>query len=373
MPLTLYSILIYPKLGYSYVTDHFTCRSCSHNTLKYGKGTLINMSDKMKGPGESDERMPDIEESQFSEGADNTPLPEEQPSNEDGTACKKDESASLLTRVIQKFGGKKRAVTAAAALVIVIFCLPMMFPQLFCTHKLWANATCTSPRTCKSCGKTEGEPLGHEWEEATCTVPKTCQRCGKTEGEPLGHQPGSWTTEVDYVDATSKEIRECEKCGEVVDTRNEKEITSFLGDGKFSISPKGFIDRLNEEFSDIPNCSSMNADYELDDSGMGLELQIKNGSKIAGIGGFFSDSSNPVLLSYLGSENCFKNIVMYFENSDYAAATALATIQAIDPTLSFSDAKEVGAACVDTPTVKNGITYAIVASNGEYWLSARIE
>lgn len=186
MPLTLYSILIYPKLGYSYVTGHFTCRSCSHNTLKYGKGTLINMSDKMKGPGESDERMPDIEESQFSEGADNTPLPEEQPSNEDGTACKKDESASLLTRVIQKFGGKKRAVTAAAALVIVIFCLPMMFPQLFCTHKLWANATCTSPRTCKSCGKTEGEPLGHEWEEATCTVPKTCQRCGKTEGNPLG-------------------------------------------------------------------------------------------------------------------------------------------------------------------------------------------
>ena len=73
MPLTLYSILIYPKLGYSYVTGHFTCRSCSHNTLKYGKGTLINMSDKMKGPGESDERMPDIEESQFSEGADNTP------------------------------------------------------------------------------------------------------------------------------------------------------------------------------------------------------------------------------------------------------------------------------------------------------------
>lgn len=257
--------------------------------------------------------------------------------------------------------------------VVIIFSLPMLFPQLFCSHKLWANATCTSPRVCKSCGKTEGEPLGHEWEEATCTTPKTCQRCGETKGEPLGHQPGSWTKEVDYVDATSKEIRECERCGEVVDTRNEKEITSFLGDGKFSISPKGFIDRLNEEFSDIPNCSSMNADYELDDSGMGLELQIKNGSKIAGIGGFFSDSSNPVLLSYLGSENCFKNIVMYFENSDYAAATALATIQAIDPTLSFSDAKEVGAACVDTPTVKNGITYAIVASNGEYWLSARIE
>lgn len=337
------------------------------------------MNDEMKEPDEekalskSDERKPDFKAEQFSDGASGTPSSEIPPSNEDDGARKNEENDSLLTRAIHKLGNKKRAAIAAAVAVVIIFSLPMLFPQLFCSHKLWANATCTSPRVCKSCGKTEGEPLGHEWEEATCTTPKTCQRCGETKGEPLGHQPDSWTKEVDYVDATSKEIRECERCGEVVDTRNEKEITSFLGDGKFSISPEGFIDRLNEEFSDIPNCSSMNADYELDDSGMGLELQIKNGSKIAGIGGFFSDSSNPVLLSYLGSENCFKNIVMYFENSDYAAATALATIQAIDPTLSFSDAKEVGAACVDTPTVKNGITYAIVASNGEYWLSARIE
>lgn len=337
------------------------------------------MDDEMKEldegqtPSVSDERMQNIEGEQFTDGADDAPSPEDQPSNEDESTCKKEGSKSLLARAIHKFGGNKRAAIAAAAVVVAIFCLPMAFPQLFCTHKLWTNATCTSPRTCKSCGKTEGKPLGHEWEEATCTTPETCQRCGRTKGESLGHQPGSWTKEVDYVDATSKEIQECERCGEVVDTRSEKEITSFVGDGMFSISPKGFVERLNEEFSTLPNCSSMNADYELDDSGMGLELQIKNGSKIAGIGGFFSDSSSQLLFSYLGSENCFKNIVMYFESSDYAAATALATIQAIDPTLSFSDAKEVGAACVDSPTVKNGITYAIVASNGEYWLSARIE
>lgn len=337
------------------------------------------MNDEMKEPdeekalSESDERKPDFKAEQFSDSASDTPSSEIPPSNKDDGARKNEENDSLLTRAIHKLGNKKRAAIAAAVAVAIIFSLPMLFPQLFCSHKLWANATCTSPRVCKSCGKTEGEPLGHEWEEATCTTPKTCQRCGETKGEPLGHQPGSWTKEVDYVDATSKEIRECERCGEVVDTRNEKEITSFLGDGKFSISPEGFIDRLNEEFSNIPNCSSMKASYELDDSGTGLELQIKNGSTLAGIGGFFSDSSSQLLFSYLGSENCFKNIVMYFENSDYAAATALATIQAIDPTLSFSDAKEVGAACVDTPTVKNGITYAIVASNGEYWLSARIE
>ena len=337
------------------------------------------MNDEMKEPAEeqapsaSDERKPNVEGEQLCDGADDTTSPENRPSSEDDAARKKEENDSLLMQTIHKFGSKKRAVIAAAVAVVIIFSLPMLFPQLFCSHKLWANATCTSPRVCKSCGTTEGEPLGHEWEEATCTTPKTCQRCGDTKGKPLGHQPGSWTKEVDYVDATSKEIQECDRCGEVVNTRNENEITSFVGDGLFSISPKGFVERLNEEFSTLPNCSSMNADYELDDSGMGLELRINNGSKIAGIGGFFSDSSSQLLFSYLGSENCFKNIVMYFENSDYAAATALATIQAIDPTLSFSDAKEIGAACVDTPTVKNGITYAIAASNGEYWLSARIE
>ena len=250
--------------------------------------------DEEKALSESDERKPDFKAEQFSDGASDTPSSEIPPSNEDDGARKNEENDSLLTRAIHKLGNKKRAAIAAAVAVVIIFSLPMLFPQLFCSHKLWANATCTSARVCICCGNTEGDPLGHEWEEATCTTPKTCQRCGKTKGEPLGHQPGSWTKEVDYVDATSKEIRECERCGEVVDTRNEKEITSFLGDGKFSISPEGFIDRLNEEFSNIPNCSSMNADYELDDSGMGLELQIKNGSKIAGIGGFFSDSSNTV-------------------------------------------------------------------------------
>lgn len=177
--------------------------------------------DEEKALNESDERKPDFKAEQFSDGASDTPSSEITPSNEDGGARKNEENDSLLTRAIHKLGNKKRAAIAAAVAVVIIFSLPMLFPQLFCSHKLWANATCTSPRVCKSCGKTEGEPLGHEWEEATCTTPKTCQRCGETKGEPLGHQPGSWTKEVDYVDATSKEIRECERCGEVVDTRNE--------------------------------------------------------------------------------------------------------------------------------------------------------
>ncbi len=33
--------------------------------------------------------------------------------------------------------------------------------------------------------------LGHNWKAATCTAPKTCNTCGATEGDPLGHSEGT--------------------------------------------------------------------------------------------------------------------------------------------------------------------------------------
>lgn len=67
----------------------------------------------------------------------------------------------------------------------------------------WEEATCTTPKTCSVCGKTDGERLSpdgtHQWEEATCTEPKTCKVCGETEGYSLDH---------DYNDKG-----ECERCG----------------------------------------------------------------------------------------------------------------------------------------------------------------
>lgn len=67
----------------------------------------------------------------------------------------------------------------------------------------WEEATCTTPKTCSVCGKTDGERLSpdgaHQWEEATCTEPKTCKVCGETEGYSLEH------------DYNAK--GECERCG----------------------------------------------------------------------------------------------------------------------------------------------------------------
>ncbi len=53
------------------------------------------------------------------------------------------------------------------------------------THT-FLKATCTEPSKC-TCGTTQGSPLGHDWQSATCKAPKTCKTCGVTEGEKGEH------------------------------------------------------------------------------------------------------------------------------------------------------------------------------------------
>lgn len=45
------------------------------------------------------------------------------------------------------------------------------------THT-WIEATCTAPKTCSTCGETEGEALGHDMQPATGDQPAMCSRCG---------------------------------------------------------------------------------------------------------------------------------------------------------------------------------------------------
>lgn len=79
-----------------------------------------------------------------------------------------------------------------------------------CGHQhVWKEATCTEPKTCTECGKTEGSPLGHTWAEATCAAPKTCSVCGKTEGTALEHT---------WMEATCTAPKTCSVCGETEGT-----------------------------------------------------------------------------------------------------------------------------------------------------------
>lgn len=111
-------------------------------------------------------------------------------------------------------------VAVVAALVICFF-----------TVHLWEDATCSAPKTCKLCGKTEGEKLEHEWLEATCNYPERCSLCGvtqgttvhtwlpatclepetcsgcrRTKGSALGH---------DWIEATYDDPETCSRCGKI--------------------------------------------------------------------------------------------------------------------------------------------------------------
>ena len=69
---------------------------------------------------------------------------------------------------------------------------------------IWANATCTTPKTCTICNATEGTATGHFWNDATCTAPKTCAACSATEGTAIGH---SWN------EASCTAPKTCSICG----------------------------------------------------------------------------------------------------------------------------------------------------------------
>ena len=104
-----------------------------------------------------------------------------------------------LTLLDERRPSMKKLITFLLIL-LVIFALSGC-----CMPHEWEAATCTEPKTCLKCGKTNGKPLGHDWAEATCTEPQTCSRCGETEGKPLGHT---------WVPATSTEPKTCSVCGE---------------------------------------------------------------------------------------------------------------------------------------------------------------
>ena len=68
----------------------------------------------------------------------------------------------------------------------------------------WEEASCTAPKTCKTCGATEGTALGHSYRtetvDATCTavgyVTKICGNCGDRQVTEIPTANHSYTTHV---------------------------------------------------------------------------------------------------------------------------------------------------------------------------------
>lgn len=75
-----------------------------------------------------------------------------------------------------------------------------------CLSHEWQDATCTTPKMCLKCSKTEGSILPHLWEDATCERAQICSVCGETGSAALEH---SWT------DADGHTSKVCSVCSAV--------------------------------------------------------------------------------------------------------------------------------------------------------------
>ena len=100
----------------------------------------------------------------------------------------------------------------------------------------------------------------HEWVEANCETPKTCSSCGETEGEALGHTQGDWeiVTEASYSEPGLKQVC-CSVCGTKLDEESFEK--SVCENGLFIFSRQEYINLLDgvlKEYSD---------DFGVNDSG----------------------------------------------------------------------------------------------------------
>ena len=148
------------------------------------------------------------------------------------------------------------------------------------THN-WKDATCDAPKTCETCGQTEGEKLEHQWERSTCTDPYTCALCNATNGEGDNHSISDGV---------------CRGCGKTLDAREKEpgyqyqvalemlsgtnedrmkahQLLSNLGDykdateylGRFTILPDILLSWTYEEtnaFGEIVYTEVLNYDYD---------------------------------------------------------------------------------------------------------------
>lgn len=107
--------------------------------------------------------------------------------------------------------GKKKI--KAIVLICVVFVIAGLI-GIYTGYHPWDDATCTKPKTCRICGRTEGKALGHIWSDATCTEPQTCSVCNETKGDALGHDPDEWTIIKEATcTAFGEKETTCKRCG----------------------------------------------------------------------------------------------------------------------------------------------------------------
>ena len=100
---------------------------------------------------------------------------------------------------------KRNLIASLLLLVVVVgMLIGLSACKALCNHE-WKDATCTTPKTCTLCQKTEGEALGHTGGTATCTAKAICTTCNTEYGDLAAH---NYTQEV-VKEETLKSVADC--------------------------------------------------------------------------------------------------------------------------------------------------------------------
>ncbi len=187
--------------------------------------------------------------------------------------------------------------------------------------------------------------LKHEWKEATCTTPKTCIKCGKTEGEPTGHLNTEWMEErVNILKATREMVLVCEDCGKEIDDKTE-DIDSFIDGDEFLFTGKEFVERMQACYDELDGGElPLTFEYAINDYGnVNFDVYNQNDSWLAW--GIFYDVEGKALkeANEDGKINCVAIFVPTQEGIELDAAYYLlvwlgeAACLAIDPAITDID------------------------------------
>lgn len=132
-------------------------------------------------------------------------------------------------------------------LVSILFSV-LLFSGCSCTHE-WNPATCSQPKTCRLCGTTDGEPLGHQYENVTCADPGICHNCNQPGEYHLPHTPGTEIFNVDYIRGYEVITTSCTECGAELD-RAETPV-SLIKDNYYILNALEFLERLNSIYGEL--------------------------------------------------------------------------------------------------------------------------
>lgn len=219
-----------------------------------------------------------------------------------------------------------------------------------------------------------------EWREATCTEPKTCVRCGKTEGEPIGHVWKLDSYTVNFLSAEQTEKKCCSNCGATCEGETVK-IESFVSDGKFLFDPEVFFDMYKAALkSQAPNLVlSRKEDPKLlgymiyDDKGKGLgAVTFEFDGELVGPDDKLKGSNKykiSICIPSSGDDD--------YESVVYSVDALLALIDACDPSLDKEGAQAVAKehSVADwkggsKQFVENDIAYRVDIEKDSIWVYA---